>query len=142
MYILPSVLPRHSAKLLFAECLRLGSRQRLTPLIACSSWRSFAESLPLPSARHWAKNSLPSVFLYLVYGTRQRRSSPCVFLCRVQHSAKRLFAECPIICTRQSWTLGKGRVSGNPIPWAVSHFRTRSHFRISVEAPQDTRLRR
>jgi hypothetical protein len=34
MYILPSVLPRHSAKLLFAECLRLGSRQRLTPLIA------------------------------------------------------------------------------------------------------------
>jgi hypothetical protein len=56
----------------------------------------------LPSARHWAKNCLPSVFLCLVYGTRQRRSSPCVFLHRVQHSAKRLFAEYPIFCTRQS----------------------------------------
>jgi hypothetical protein len=52
MYILPSVLRRHSAKCLFAECLRIGTRQRMTPLI---TWRSFAECLALPSARHSAK---------------------------------------------------------------------------------------
>jgi hypothetical protein len=60
MYILASVLSRHSAKCLFAECLRVGTRQRMTPLIA---WRSFAECPSLPSARHSAKYSLPSVFL-------------------------------------------------------------------------------
>jgi hypothetical protein len=52
IYILPSALDRHSAKRLFAECLRLGTRQRMTPLIA---WRSFAECRLLPSARHSAK---------------------------------------------------------------------------------------
>jgi hypothetical protein len=63
-----------------AECLRLGTRQRMTPLIA---WRSFAECRLLPSARHSAKYSLPSVFLCRVSGSRQRMFSPCVFLCRV-----------------------------------------------------------
>jgi hypothetical protein len=96
MYILPSVLPRRSAKLLFAECLRLGTRQRLTPLVAVTSWCSFAECSTL------SKIFFVECFFCLVYGTRQRRSSPCVFLCQVQHSAKRLFAECPIFCTRQS----------------------------------------
>jgi hypothetical protein len=37
MYILPSVLLRHSAKQLFAECLGLGTRQRLTPLTTVTS---------------------------------------------------------------------------------------------------------
>jgi hypothetical protein len=79
MYILPSVFARHSAKCLFAECLWRGTRQRLTPLIA---WRLFAECRRLPSARHSAKNALPSVFICRVPGARQRLFSPCVFLCR------------------------------------------------------------
>jgi hypothetical protein len=108
MYILPSVMPRHSAKLLFAECLRLGARQRLTPLIACCS---FAECLPLPSAQHSAKYSLPSVFLCLALG--KGRVHHVFFLCRVQHSAKRLFAECPIFCTRQS--LGHSAKAAFPV---------------------------
>jgi hypothetical protein len=61
MYILPSVLPWHSAKCIFAECLGLDTRQRLTPLTTVTSWRAFAECHPLPSARHSAKTSLPSV---------------------------------------------------------------------------------
>jgi hypothetical protein len=80
MYILPSVLPRHSAKYLFAECLRVDTRQRMTPLIA---WHSFAECPALPSARHSAKYSLPSVSICRAPGTRQRVTLPCVFLCRV-----------------------------------------------------------
>jgi hypothetical protein len=95
MYIL------HSAKRLFAECLGLGTRQRLTPLTTVTSWRAFAEYHPLPSARHSAKNSLPSVLLCRVPDTRQRMNLPCVFLCRVLHSAKRIFAECPIFCAWQ-----------------------------------------
>jgi hypothetical protein len=63
MYILPSVLPRHSAKRLFAECLGLGTRQRLMPLTTVTSWYAFAECHPLPIAQHSAKNSLPSVLL-------------------------------------------------------------------------------
>jgi hypothetical protein len=101
MYILLSVLLRHSAKRLFAVCLGLGTRQRLTPLTTITSWRAFAECHPLPSARHSAKYSLPSVLLCRVPDTRQRMNLPCVFFCRVLHSAKRIFAECLIFCARQ-----------------------------------------
>jgi hypothetical protein len=37
MHILPSVLTWHSAKCIFAECLGLGTRQRLTPLTSVTS---------------------------------------------------------------------------------------------------------
>jgi hypothetical protein len=105
MYILPSVMSRHSAKLLFAECLRLGTRQRMTPLIA---WRYFAECrtlgkiffaecFSLPSAWHSAKVVFTMCF-YLPSVALGKES-----LCRVPdilHSAK-------------PRTLGKDRVSGS-----------------------------
>jgi hypothetical protein len=62
MYILRSFFLRHSAKLLFAECLRLGTRQRLTLLIASTPWRSFAECSRLGKKIFAECFSLPSVW--------------------------------------------------------------------------------
>ena len=45
--------------------------------------------------------SLPSVWLCRVPGTRQRQPLPSVIFCRVRRSAKQVFAECPKFGTRQ-----------------------------------------
>jgi hypothetical protein len=105
MYILPSVLSRHLAKRLFAECLRAGTRQRMTPLIA---WRSFAECLTLGKVFFAECFSLPSVWRSAKGDFTVCFSLPSVALgkeslCRVPdiwHSAK-------------PRTLGKDRVSGS-----------------------------
>jgi hypothetical protein len=91
MYILPSVLPWHSAKCIFAERLGVGTRQRLMPLTTVRSWRAFAECHSLPSARHSVKKTLPSVLFCRVPDTQQRMNLPYIFLYRVPdilHSAK------------------------------------------------------
>ena len=78
---------RHSAKKDVAEHRYAGQPMpsaALLPRAWHSAKKSFAESFFLSSARHSAKNSLPSAIL-----------------CRVQHSAKKVFAECPIFDTRQ-----------------------------------------
>ena len=79
---------RHSAKKDVAEHRYAGQpipSVVLLPRAWHSTKKSFAESLFLSSARHSAKNSLPSAIL-----------------CRVRHSAKKVFAECLIFDTRQS----------------------------------------
>ena len=79
---------RHSAKKDVAEHRYAGQPMpsaALLPRAWHSAKKSFAECPFLPSARHSAKNSLPSAIL-----------------CRVRHSAKKVFAECPIFDTRQS----------------------------------------
>jgi hypothetical protein len=55
MFILPSVLPRRSAKFIFTERPGVGTRQRLMPLATVRSWHAFAECHSLPSVRHLAK---------------------------------------------------------------------------------------
>ena len=79
---------RHSAKKDVAEHRYAGQPMpsaALLPRAWHSTNKSFAECLFLPSARHSAKNSLPSAIF-----------------CWVRHSAKKVFAECLIFDTRQS----------------------------------------
>jgi hypothetical protein len=110
MYILPSVLPRYSPKPLFAECLGLGTRQRLTPLTAVMSWRAFAECHPLPSARHSAKYFLPSVLLCRV---SKDEFIVCFPLPSVALGKEDLCRVLDILRSANLWTLGKVLVSGS-----------------------------
>ena len=77
---------RHSAKKDVAK-YRYAGQPMPSAVILPKAWhlanKSFAECPFLPTARHSAKNSLPSAIL-----------------CRVRHSAKKVFAECPIFYTR------------------------------------------
>jgi hypothetical protein len=70
MFILPSVFTWRSAKFIFAECPGVDTQQRLTLLTIVRSCRAFAECHSLPSVRHSAKQSLPSVLFCRVPDTR------------------------------------------------------------------------
>jgi hypothetical protein len=120
MYILPSVLPSHSAKLLFAEYLRLGTRQRLTPLIAVTSWRSFAECLPLLSARHYGKKFFAEYFsLPSVWHSAKEKFTVCFPLPSAELGKEALCRVLDSLHSAKPWILGKDRVSGSDCRPAV-----------------------